>query len=384
MRTSFFLLLALGFATAAAAETVSPFEQALTESEDVFYRGQSPQAAVPMMSPQETTTFYQPGAIQPMPNGMVDPFATQMAPSYPAPIMQDPWSSNAPIGPYAMPQAPAYYTYGMNGSQPVKFGWNDRLDAFWIPKQDTSGPNVGQFGITGVDIEKAYTGQISPNGWIGTIAPQFGYRSWNGPKDPLPTNDMPANGYRIGLGMALQSPNYNGITYELSFNPSVGTDFETSLTSKAWMFDAQAVGYWRASPEFLWALGAFYWDRVDTIVLPYGGLVWTPNDIWELRLIFPTPRISVFVGTPWGIPTWMYVAGEYHVEAYQVHPQMLGQTTQVQLADIRLTGGFRWETGWITSFVEAGFVFNREVRYKSPGTGYDIDDAFIARAGFRY
>jgi len=379
---------------------MSPFDYALSEPEEWTYRGQSPQPYV--APPQGGTTYYQPTSPY-FPNQPgtptyggtpTDPFANpgnpaMPAPGYPAPgyqqpMMQDPWSSNAPMGPYITPQEPMMYMYGMNGSQPMRFGWQDRIDAFFIPKAGTNGPNVGQFGITGVDIEKEYTTPLGMSGWVGRIAPQFGYRSWNGPKDPTPTTDLPANGYRLGLGMALQSPNFNGITYEIAFNPSVGTDFDSSLTSDAYMFDAQAAGYWRINPEWLLAFGAFYWDRVDSIILPYGGVVWTPNDIWELRILFPSSRISVFVGAPWNIPTWMYAAIEYHVEAYQVRPEMLGEQTRVQMSDIRLTGGFRWETGSVTSFLEAGYVFGREVRYKKPGTGFDVDDAFIARIGLQY
>lgn len=138
----------------------------------------------------------------------------------------------------------------------------------------------------------------------------------------------------------------------------------------------------------MWALGAAYWDRVDGMVIPYAGVVYTPNQYWEFRLLFPKPRVSVFLGAPWGMPTWAYVSGEYHVEAYEVVVRPPGgggsQQTRVEFEDWRVLGGLRWEAGWLTTFVEAGWVFGREVDYERVGQDFDVDTGFIARMGFRY
>ena len=80
----------------------------------------------------------------------------------------------------------------------------------------------------------------------------------------------------------------------------------------------RGVVFLRASPQLMIALGAAYWKRVDDIVLPYAGVVWTPNDYWEFRLMFPKSRISYFLGNWWGAATWVYGGVEYNVEAYQI------------------------------------------------------------------
>ena len=196
---------------------------------------------------------------------------------------------------------------------------------------------------------------------------------------------MPPNAYRFGLGLNPMTPSYGAWQFEVGFDPSVGTDFQNGITSNAMMYDGHAAMFYRSSPQWLFALGAAYWDRVDNIILPYAGAVWTPNDYLEFRLLFPKPRISWFVGAPLGVPTWLYASGEYHVEAYEVNVEPIGQKSQVQFQDWRVLGGARAEFGAVSTFVEAGWVFDRNVKFAQPfGTDFNINDGFIARAGFRY
>ncbi|MFT3772271.1 MAG: hypothetical protein QM820_43275 [Minicystis sp.] len=108
---------------------------------------------------------------------------------------------------------------------------------------------------------------------------------------------------------------------------------------------------------------------MDDIVLPYAGVVYTPNDLWEFRLLFPKPRISYFLGTPNGVATWVYVQAEYHVEAYQVDTYPGRGQDRVQIADWRVVGGMRFEAGWLTTFVEAGYVFDRKVEFREGRDG---------------
>jgi hypothetical protein len=222
------------------------------------------------------------------------------------------------------------------------------------------------------------------NSWVFSIAPQYGLRLWDGPRGTPGSAHLPGDVHRFGLGLKLASPEYYGWTLELGFNPSYGTDFEASPSSDGIMYDGHAALFWRASPQFMAALGVAYWDRVDDIVLPYAGVVFTPDEYWEFRLLFPRPRISLFLGTPNGVPTWLYVGGEYHVESYLIDRDPPGLSDQVQLTDWRVTGGLRFETGWLTSFIEAGWVFSRDVEFRRGGTDFDVDSGFITRLGFRY
>jgi hypothetical protein len=374
-------MLAAALPSSAGMDEKSPFERALTEESAWVIRAQSPTAAGPLVGPPQGVTTYYPSNTPVVPvqtyNGAVDPFASPAQPMYPSPI-QDPWSAGGGA-PYAMP-AP-YYSRGINGPQPVQYGWASALDLTFLPQSGTS-PNAGDMSIFGVDVETIHT---KPWGnWTFAAGPQFSYRSWNGPTHGTPTIDLPGSVYRIGFDMVLRTPTVNGWTAEFGFDPSVASDFNSGLNRDGVLFDGHIVAFWQASPQWTWALGAFYWDRVDNIVLPYAGAIWTPNDIWEFRLVFPKPRISVFLGTPWGIPSWLYAGIEYHVEAYQVDPALFGNDTRVQLADWRFLGGLRAETGRLTSFIEAGYIFDRKVKYDTIGTDFTIDNGFIGRVGFRF
>lgn len=408
--------------------TASPFMRALSD-ETTVTRGQSPAFTGPVLgAPQPVTTYYQTPTYAP-PGGTPsygDPTFGGAMPGTVAPYTSDPWLGGGamPYGasPYGAPMSPyggagaMPYSYGLNGPQPHKFGFTDRFDTGFIADAGTNiGPN-SDLGIYELNYEKELTVPVFSN-WIFSIAGQYGMRLYNGPfASPVALGDtypvvggtlpaspeLPGNAHRFGLGLKLQTPTVGGWTLEGGFNPAIATDFQTGLTSDGVLYDAHAVAFWRWNPAWMWAIGAAYWDRVDSMVIPYAGVVWTPNDYLEFRLLFPKPRISLFVGTPFGLPTWLYVQGEYHVEAYQmdmhgpaavdtsmggiVTPgELVGvNSTRVQIEDWRVVGGLYTEGPFWTAFVEAGAVLGRKVSYSGPVTGFDPDSAFIFRMGFRY
>lgn len=386
----------------------SPYERALTSSSSEWVvRGQSNDfysyvAGTPTYTPPGYPMMAAgPGAMAPgysappmYAQATVDPFATQGYAPYPQPITQDPWAGGM-VSP-AMPQQQGFYTYGLNGARPRRYGWESRYDVWWAPQSNTNSPDVGEIGILGVDAAWALTEPFPPGTGLTKITtPQFSYRSLEGPQigaasvipDPALANtpiDLPGAAYRFGLGLALQTPTVAGWTYEVGFTPSLATDFRSSIDIDAILFDGHAVAYWQMTPQWMWAFGVQYWDRVDDIIIPRAGVVWRPNELWELRLLFPESRISVFVGTPFGVPMWAYAGLEYHVEAYQMKPKLFADAERGQFEDWRLMGGFRWEAGPITSFIEGGWIFDRNVEFAGTGSDYNIDDGFIGRIGFRY
>jgi hypothetical protein len=370
------------------------FSAALTMSDETpTVRGQSPgQPIGPLLSPipGQNTTLYQP-TYQLDPNagfsGVPQPLVTPQPYGMPQPIPSgDPFLGGGM--PYAAPSPNApwgQYSYGgINGAQPIRYGWNARYDFTYIPSADTSSPDVGKFGLFGFDLEKEYI-EPKPGGWVFSIAPQYNLRLLDGPTNGYAgPSHLPGDLHRFGLGLKLSTPEVAGSTFEFGFTPALTTDFELAPSIHGMQFDGHAVWFWRWSPQFMVALGAAYWDRVDDIVLPYAGIVYSPNDYLEFRLLFPKPRVSLFLGTPNGVATWAYVQGEYHVESYETQLSPPGSRDQVQFSDWRVLGGFRFEAGWLTTFIEAGGVFNRQVEFRRNGEDFDVDPGFIMRAGFRY
>jgi hypothetical protein len=287
-------------------------------------------------------------------------------------------------GPYSgMPQG---YSFGVNGPQPYKFGWTSRYDLALMPKAETDGPlNFGQMGIFEFNSEWEYTTTLDPvwPGWIFSHTPQFGLRTWDGP--PTGTSPgLPGNVFRFGWDLELATPAAGGWSMQLGFTPAIASDFEQDLSSKAWNLDGRGILFYQYAPELMLAFGAAYWDRVNDRVVPYAGFVWMPNDRWEYRILFPQPRISYFLGNHDGFAKWVYVSGEYHVEAYEIELEPVGTREQIELEDWRLMLGLRMEQFGVTAFVEGGWVFGRDVDFLYGTPGFDITSGFLGRIGLRY
>lgn len=359
----------------AIAPAASVFAAALETSDETIIRGQSPTyppAGAPMGQPVPSYGQPMPAYGQPM---MGAPGA--------APFSNDPWLQQNPYGGspvYPSPQSAPMYSYGANGPAPVQYGMQERIDFTYMPSEGTSG--VGTMGIFAIDLEKEFAHQLG-GGWSFGALPHIGIRSWDGPTNGG-NSSLPGSAYSFGVGMKLHSPEVNRWSVEFGFDPTIATDFKSGLESEAFLFDGYGVAFWRASPQFMVALGVAYWDRVDNIILPYAGVVYTPNDLWEFRLLFPKPRVSYFLGTPNGVATWAYVGAEYHVEAYQVDAFPGARVDRVQIQDWRVVGGLRFEAGWLTSYIEAGWVFDRNVDFEKVGTDFSINNGFITRVGLRF
>lgn len=295
------------------------------------------------------------------------------------------WPGSGMVAPNGWPGGPApnASVVGVNGPQPFRFGWQSRLDFGYLPSEGVSRNGAtGSLGVFETNLELRYT-TPTPWMWIFSVAPQFNLRVWDGPG--LPQLDGEAD--RFGSDFRLTSPTYGMTTVELGFTPAIASDFERSPSSDAWQFDGYGALQIRTSPRWLLVVGAQYWDRVNDQVLPYGGLVYTPNSVFEARLLFPRSDISFFLGAPWGVPQWLYVAGEYHIEAWEVANPVPGglSTDQMEIEDWRVLIGVRSEYWGVSSFLEGGWVFGRHADFKNTvGADYDIESGFIARFGMRW
>lgn len=276
---------------------------------------------------------------------------------------------------------------GVNGLQPYRLNrWVSRYEFGLLPKESTD-KGLGNFGIFEFDGEWEYASQFG-GGWIFSFAQQFDVRSWDGPSGSAmaPTTALPGSVFRFGWNFELATPanNPGPLSASFSFNPSINSDLESGLSSNAWNWDGRAMLFYHATPEWTWVLGAGYWDRVDDQIIPYAGFIYRPTPQWEWRVVLPDPRVSVFVGNMWGLPTWMYARAEYHVEAYELQLETTGMREKVQIEDYRILGGLRFDNGYYASFVEAGWVFGRDVSFLKGTPGFDVSSGFIARAGFRF
>jgi hypothetical protein len=292
----------------------------------------------------------------------------------------------SPYGGYTQGVPPqGMTTYGANGAQPYRFGWQNRLDVSWMPGQTVTGPAPGasgDVGIFGVDYELAYGTPFLP-GWVLNWTNQFGYRNWDGPGGQVV---QPRDLYRFGIDFELETPQAGPFSISLGVTPSINTDLNADPWKEGLQIDGRGIMFFQLDQYWTLGLGAQYWDRVDDRIIPWAGLIYR-DDFWEWQLMYPEARISVFLGNEAYWAKWAYVRAEYHVEAYGIESSFNGgavSETQFEVEDYRVLGGFKMDAGSYNWFIEGGWVFNREVKFANATPGYEIGSGFIGQIGLRF
>jgi len=346
-------------------------------------RGQSPgwSPAVPVgpgfgQSPYSPPTYGQPGYGQPAPG----------VPSYGSPGGASPYSPATPLGPeFAPPQM--FDSYGVNGPQPYDYAPEFRFDAGYIFPANAEG-RPGDLAVTELDF--VYEADSpDPFGGVVTVAPEYRLRMLSGPGADLAAGEapLPGNLHRLGVDLAVMSPKVNGWSATAGFTPSVNTDFEDDLTELGRQYDGRAAVFYDVNPTLTLVGGVKYYDRLDDLILPWAGAVWRPDDRWEIRAVFPEPRIEYFYGPALGKPMWLYAEGQFHRESWQFSPGAanLADVDEVQFTDLRFLVGARKEQGWGRTFLEAGIVFDRDVKFRRSGAGdFEVNESLLLRGGVRF
>ena len=292
----------------------------------------------------------------------------------------------SPYGGYTQGVPPqGMSTYGANGAQPYRFGWQNRLDVSWMPGQTVTGaaPGAsGDVGIFGVDYELAYGTPFLP-GWVLNWTNQFGYRNWDGPGGQVV---QPRDLYRFGIDFEMETPQAGPFSISLGVTPSINTDLNADPWKEGLQIDGRGIMFFQLDQYWTLGLGAQYWDRVSDRIVPWAGLIYR-DDYWEWQLMYPEARISVFLGNEAYWAKWAYVRAEYHVEAYGIESSFNGGAaadTQFEVEDYRVLGGFKMDAGTYNWFIEGGWVFNREVSFANATPGYEIGSGFIGQIGIRF
>lgn len=322
-------------------------------------RGQTP-------GPEGQMLMLPPSGMAQAPGAPATPFYNPFAPP---PVSRDPFldggdgsAANLPLSAAPLTKRPAA----------ERFGWNPRADFGYILPARTS-PETSRMSQYEFDAELKHIGQRY-DGIILAHTPQFGWRQYDG--------GIGHNFYRFGWNIEASLPRVGPWTFQGGFNPSLNSDLDRNFTIHALNLDAYAMAGYQCTPETQLILGLGYWDRVNDIFLPYGGVVWTPDERWEFRLTFPKTRISYYVGEILGETHWLYVGNEYHVDSFQLNATG-GQVDQVQVADFRATLGVMSETSRYTKYVEVGWVYDRRVKFIQR-KDFTVGDALMIRAGIRF
>jgi hypothetical protein len=174
---------------------------------------------------------------------------------------------------------------------------------------------------------------------------------------------------------------------ELSITPGAYGDFEQS-SDDVFRLTGHGAAKWTWTPQLEVVLGAAYVDRQNVDVLPICGLIWTPHDEVEYKLVFPTPRIARRVY--WtgvrddDVQDWLYVGGEFGGGNWAIE-RPGGSVDQMDYGDLRVFVGIEREAiGRLDYRFEIGYVFDREIQFASGRPRIDPGDTLMLRARVTY
>ncbi|MCC6508204.1 MAG: hypothetical protein IT423_03800 [Pirellulaceae bacterium] len=220
------------------------------------------------------------------------------------------------------------------------------------------------------------------------ILPSFSLHQWDGPNAPA-SADLPSKAYSAFLDSGWQTDPLRLLGAELGVRVGVFSDFNT-FTSDSLRVQGRALARMRLTPTATLKGGVMYLDRNRVKLLPAGGVLWQPNPGTRFDLFFPEPKLAHYLNTVGTYDTWWYVGGYYGGGAWTVE-RADGTNDSIDINDIRLLIGMEWgrndqlRDGRRIGFLEAGYVFNRELLYKNlPADNLDLDDSFVVRAGIGY
>ena len=272
----------------------------------------------------------------------------------------------------------APFSYGWTGHQPYRLGWYSYQDVVILPRA-TAHTAGGNFQATEWNGWLRYSTLVQPDvlfAWTGV------WNTWflSGPGDIPFSSDI--NQVRSDFQV---SSVYGGPwNWQVGLTPQVNSDFHGSVNGQAFMLDARAAVTYQLNRTLQLVAGAAVWDRTVVYGIPYGGVVWSPADAWELRLMFPRSRISYYLGQIGGADAWAYAAAEYNINAFQMHMEQIGVTDRMEFRDYRLFLGFNAARGKWSAFVQSGVITDRHVGFQGSTPGFSIGDTWLLQAGLWY
>ena len=269
------------------------------------------------------------------------------------------------------------FAYGKDGAQAYRLGWFSYNDFVLMSRSPTT--IGGNFQDLEWNAWVRYAKQLQRPlvfTWTGWMNGKF----WTGPTGI----NLPPGAAQFISDFQLQSNYDNPWNWQLGFAPQLDGTFNDHINSNALMADARAVLFLRSSPEWLFAFGTAIWNRASDHLIPYAGALWTPDDRWEFRFMFPRSRASYYLGRIRGADTWFYASGEYYLDAYQVDIEGPRVSTRGEVSDYRVLVGASATTGIWTLFLEGGLVTDRHFRFRGDATDFELDDCGMFRTGLLF
>lgn len=271
------------------------------------------------------------------------------------------------------------FAFGNAGFQPYRLGWYFYDELPYMPTSPVQGV-PGSFQDVQYNAWVRYARVLGDRylfSWTGTWNSSW----WTGPSgvNLPPYVDQLVTDFQIS---SLYAGPWN---WQVGVTPQVDADFRRALDRNAYMVDGRFVLFYQASPELRLAAGLEYWNRVHGVLIPYGGILWAPDDRWEFRIFFPQTRISRYYGNVAGKDVWNYASIGWNVQAWQVTIQDPTEIkTRMQMSYAELLAGVSAASGIWTAFLEGGLIFDRRVLFRNYAPPFTINDNLMVRIGVLY
>ncbi|MAT69839.1 MAG: hypothetical protein CMJ58_09980 [Planctomycetaceae bacterium] len=215
------------------------------------------------------------------------------------------------------------------------------------------------------------------------ITPGFAFNWFEGPVDPVA--DLPPRVYDAYLDAAWAPALGERLSLDLGVRTGVWTDFNV-VNSDSIRILGRGLGKFALSPRMDILAGVWYLDRNHIKLLPAGGVHWRPNTNWDAYIVFPNPKVRRRFVDVTSSKWWWYVAGEYGGGRWTIE-RADGSPDDFDYNDIRVITGLEWETQTqARGYIEAGYVFNRELVYARSLTPpfVTLDETVMVRVGFDF
>lgn len=266
------------------------------------------------------------------------------------------------------------------------FRYRDDISAsyMFVPKGDSNG--LGMHEVEGRILfafpwETMRERTCLNNGYF-LLTPSFRYNHWSQTDVPATPFKMPDSTFDAGL-TTLFATNLRDLEIKAEVSVGVASSFE-KVDCDAFYIRGRAMG---ALPidndkQVKATGGLIYYDRIEYKIVPSGGIIWRPNEQNILRLVYPDPRWSRYIGklnneTDW----WFYIGGEIGGGRWLIEDR--GETFNTDYNDYRVGLGLTFDCDKMKGCVEVGGAFGRELVSKQ-GVWYEPKDAVYLKTGFLF
>jgi hypothetical protein len=214
------------------------------------------------------------------------------------------------------------------------------------------------------------------------VTPGFALHYLDGPTAP----DLPSRLYDAWIEWRHLRELAPTWAMDVSVTTGYYSDFEIS-NGDAFRVTGRGVAVYTFSPVAKVVFGVGYFNRAAARILPVGGLLITPDESTRYELIFPSPRMAWRLdglSTPGIDERWFYVAGEFGGGVWAIE-RADGTEDKIDSSDLRVLVGVEQKLpGRLSSRFEVGYVFDREIEYRSPTPNFEPEDTLLLRFGVTY